>query len=77
MQVDIILFPFPLFSLLLALSRTEKIRFSGTGKSVLLKPVSGEHCASRNFVLLVTLGGTRVNLIVYLTVHQMKSIMER
>ena len=35
-----------------------KIRFSGTGKSVLLKPNSGERCAPRNFVLLVTLGDT-------------------
>lgn len=29
-------------------------------------------CAARNFVLLVTLGGTRVRLIVHLAVHQMK-----
>lgn len=34
-------------------------------------------CAARNFVLLVTLGGTHVCLIVYLTMHQMKQIMER
>ena len=34
-----------------------KIRFSGEQKSVLLKASSGEHCAPRNFVLLVTLRG--------------------
>ena len=49
-----------------------KIRFSGTRKSVFLKTSSGEQCAPRNFVLLVTLEGTRVRLIVYLAVHQMK-----
>ena len=40
-------------------------------KPVSLKP-SLERCAPRNFVLLVTLGGTWVRLIVYLAVYQMK-----
>ena len=55
----------------------EKIRFSGARKSVLLKASSGERCAPRNFVHLVTLTNTRVRLIVYLAVHQMKYVMER
>ena len=50
--------------------------FSGTRKSVLLN-ASPERCAPRNFVLLVTLRGTRVRLIVYLAMYQMKQIMER
>ena len=54
------------------LNIARKIRFAGTRMSVLLKASSGEHCAPHNFVLLVTLGGTSVRLIVYLTVHQMK-----
>ena len=45
-----------------AINRVWKIRFSGARKSVLLKPSSGERCAPRNFVLLVTLQGTRVSL---------------
>ena len=44
--------------------RAGKIRFSSRRKSVLLNASSGERCAPRNFVLLVTLGGTRVHLIV-------------
>ena len=52
--------------------RARKIRFSGARKSVLLKPSSGEPCAPRNFVLFVTLQVTRVPLIVYLVVYQMK-----
>ena len=44
---------------LLALNRTGKIRFSGTRKSVLLKATSGRY-APCNFVLAVTLGGTRL-----------------
>ena len=52
--------------------RAGKIRFSGAQKSVFLKPSSGEHCAPRNFVLLVTLESTRARLIVYLVMHQMK-----
>ena len=39
---------------------------------MLLKTSSGERCAPRNFVLLVTLEGTRVRFIVYLAVHQIK-----
>ena len=58
-------------------SRAEKIRFSGARKSVLLKASSGERCAPRNFVHLVTLRGTRVHLVVYLVVHQIKYAMER
>ena len=59
------------------ISGLEKIRFSGTRKSVLLKASSGERCAPQNFVHLVTFRGTRVHLIVYLVVHQMKYLMER
>ena len=51
--------------------------FSDTRKSVLLKTSSGERCAPRNFVLLLTLVSTRVRLIVYLAVYQMRLIMER
>ena len=51
--------------------------FSGTRKSVLLNASPEERCAPRNFVLLVTLRGTRVRLIVYLAMYQMKQIMER
>ena len=54
-----------------------KNRFTGAQKSVLLKASSGERCALRNFVQLVTLRGTRVRLIVYLLVHQMKYVTER
>ena len=57
--------------------RARKIRFSGSRKSVFLKASSGERCPSRYFVLLVTLGGTRVDFIVYLAMPQMKKIMER
>ena len=46
----------------LLVARTGKIRFSGTQKSLLLKPSSGECCAAHNFVLLVTLEGKRVCL---------------
>ena len=35
------------------------------------------HCAPQNFVRLVTFRGTRVHLIVYLVVHQIKYLMER
>ena len=59
------------YVLLHLMSRAGKIRFSGTRKPVSLKP-SLERCAPRNFVLLVTLGGTCVRLIVYLAVYQMK-----
>ena len=55
-----------------ALNRAGKIRFSATQKSVLLKASSGERCGPHNIMLLVTLGGTCVRLIVYLTMHQMK-----
>ena len=48
--------------------------FSGAQKSVLLKESSGEHCAPRNSVHLVTLRGTCAYLIVYLIVHQMKML---
>ena len=58
-------------------SRAGKIRFSGARKSMFLKASSGERCAPRNFVHLVTLQDTRVRLIVYLVVHQMKYVMER
>ena len=54
-----------------------KNRFTGAQKSVLLKASSGVRCALRNFVQLVTLRGTRVRLIVYLLVHQMKYVTER
>ena len=57
--------------------RARKIRFSGSRKSVFLKASSEERCPSRYFVLLVTLGGTRVDFIVYLAMPQMKKIMER
>ena len=53
-----------------------KIRFFGARKSVLLK-ASSEHCAPQNFVHLATFRGTRVHLIVYLVVHQIKYLMER
>ena len=46
-----------------ALFRAGKTRFPGTQQSVLLKASSGEHCAPRNFVLLLTLRCTRVPLI--------------
>ena len=59
------------YVLLHLMSRAGKITFSGTRKPVSLKP-SLERCAPRNFVLLVTLGGTWVRLIVYLAVYQMK-----
>ena len=49
-----------------------KISFSGERKSVLLKASSGESCAPRNFVLLVTLRSKSVCLTGYLTVHQIK-----
>ena len=52
--------------------RAGKIRFSGTQESVLLKAMSGKHSEHQNVVLLVTLGVTRVCLIVYHTMHQMK-----
>ena len=45
-----------------------KNRFTGAKKSVLLKASSGD------FVHLVTLRGTRVRLIVYIVVHQMKYV---
>ena len=61
-------FIYTFFTLLKLINRARKIRFSGTRKSVLLKASSGEHCASRNFVLLVALGGTCVCLIAYLVV---------
>ena len=48
----------PAFGFLLG--RTGKIRFSGARKFVLLKPSSEERCAPLNFVLFVTLQGTRV-----------------
>ena len=56
-----------------------KIRFSGARKSVLLKAISGERGAPRNFVHLVTLRDTHVRLIVYLVVlvHQMKYVIDR
>ena len=57
--------------------RAGKTRFSGTRKSVLLKASSGERCVPYNFGLLVMLGGAHVHFIVYLTVHQMKCIMEK
>ena len=50
----------------------KKIMFSGTRNTLLLKASSGEPCAPRNFVLLVTLGGTLVRLIAYLAVRQVK-----
>ena len=59
------------------LPRAGQIKFSGARKSVLLKASSGERCAPRNFVHLVTLRGTRIRLIVHLVVHQMKYVMER
>ena len=59
------------------ISRAGKIRFFGARKSVLLKASSGEHCAPQNFVHLATFRGTRVHLIVYLVVHQIKYLMER
>ena len=59
------------------LPRAGQIKFSGARKSVLLKASSGERCAPRNFVHLVTLRGTRVHLIVYLAIHQMKYVVER
>ena len=48
--------------------------FSGAQKSVLLKESSGECCAPRNSVHLVTLHGTCLRFIVYLVVHQMKML---
>ena len=57
---------------MISYGRAGKIRFSGARKSVLLKPSSGERCTPRNFVLLVTLEGTRSHLTVYLVMHQMK-----
>ena len=58
-------------------NRAGKIRFSGARKSVLLKASSGERCAPQNVVHVATFRGTRVYLIVYLVVHQMKYHMER
>ena len=58
-------------------SRAGKVRSSGAWKSVLLKASSGGHCAPQNFVHLGTFRGTRVHLIVYLVVHQMKYLMGR
>ena len=58
-------------------SRAGKVRSSGARKSVLLKASSGGHCAPQNVVHLATFRGTRVHLIVYLVVHQMKYLMER
>ena len=46
--------------------RVGKIRFFRERKSVLLKASSREHCAPRNFVLLVTLRSKSVCLTVYL-----------
>ena len=57
--------------------RAGKVRFSGARKFVFLKASSGEPCAPPNFVHLVTLRGTRVHLIMYLVVHQLKYVMER
>ena len=51
-----------------------KIRFSSIWNSVLLKVSSGEHSVPRNFVLLVTLGGTHVRLTVKLTVVMLRQI---
>ena len=51
-----------------------KIKFSSRRKSVFLKASSGESRAPRNFWLLVTLGGIRGLLCVYLAVYQMKQI---
>ena len=50
--------------------RAGKIKFSGAQKYVLLKESPGECCAPHNFVHLVTLRGTCVCLIMWLTVHQ-------
>ena len=52
--------------------RAGKIRFLGERNSVLFKASPGTRCASRKFVLLVTLRGTSVCLTVYLTMYQMK-----
>ena len=52
--------------------RAGKIRFSGAQKSVLVKASSGERCVPRNFGHLKTLQGTRIHLIVYLLMHQIK-----
>ena len=52
--------------------RAGKIMFFGTWKSVLLKASSGECCAPGNFVLLMTLGSVHIDLIVYLTMYQMR-----
>ena len=57
--------------------RAGKMRFSGARKSVPLKASTGERCAPRNFVHLVALQGTCVQLNVYLVVQQMKYVMER
>ena len=59
------------------LPRAGQIKFSGARKSVLLKASSGERCAPRNFVHLVTLQVTHVCFIMYLVMYQMKCIMER
>ena len=56
----------------LATHRAGKNWFSGAQNSMLPKASSGEPCAPRNFVLLVTLRGTSVHLVVYLVVHHMK-----
>ena len=65
------------FFVKIVISRARKIRFSGEQNSVLLKASSGERCAPRNFVLLMTLRVTNVCLTVYLAVHQMKQAIER
>ena len=64
-------------NLLFKSNKTGKIRFSGARKSVLVKATSGERCVPQNFVHLATFRGTRVHLIVYLVVHQMKYLTER
>ena len=54
------------------LTGLEKLGFLVQQKSVLVKASSGERCVPRNFVHLKTLQGTRIHLIVYLLMHQIK-----
>ena len=57
--------------------RTGNVRISGAQKSELFKASSGERCAPRHFVQILNLRGTRLRLIVYLVVQQMKYVIER
>ena len=56
-----------------ALVETELVKLGFLAqKSVLLKASSGERCTPRNFAHFVALRGTRVRLIMFFVVHQIK-----